>query len=603
MAGDNGPTTQKVHPPRARGLLWILFVALAAALSALIPLGEAADEVSHQSYVRYVAEYGGLPPVVAGTTVLGETFQPPLYYALAAPLTAWLPRGEETNLGFSNPVENNPDWELGNPARARLLLQPAAARWPWRGEALGWHLVRFFSVLLGAATVALTYALGRVVFPDEPWTALLAAALVAFLPSFLGLSAAVTNDALATTLGALLLWQLARLVAAEETGWRGWAIAGALGALGVWTKASGWVFVGTVSLAALLRATDGRGPLLPQLARTLGAAGLAWALVVLPLAAINLERSGDLLGRGVQAQVTEARPTLSVAEGVGLIRGAYRTWWAGFGGAVHLHFPPWVEAALLLPLLLAGWGLVRGAPAWGAARRVMALLAAHAAMVGAAWLLWSRLVMGTGQGRLLFPALPALALLAAAGLVRASRGAPQRAALGWGVGALGLALLALVTLVLPTYRAVALAPPAPEGAMQERWQVGESALALTAFHLPWTVDSRTPPGSEAPLYVAWEATRPLPDLRLRLRWVDSEGVAPAAAKEGSPLAAPPLTDEWERGTYAALHRVRLPEGAAPGWYRLMLSVIDPQSGEPLPLHGPGGSMGTEIMVGQTTVVE
>ena len=47
----------------------------------------------------------------------------------------------------------------------------------------------------------------------DPWTPVIAAALVAFLPGFLFLSAFVTNDNLVNTLGALLtvvaLWSLA----------------------------------------------------------------------------------------------------------------------------------------------------------------------------------------------------------------------------------------------------------------------------------------------------------------------------------------------------------------------------------------------------------
>src|SRR5687768_15372991 len=98
-----------LQPRTALGWLLVAFILVATAFSTIIPLGEAADEVSHHSYVRYIAEYAGLPPMVEGTTVFGETFQPPLYYTLAAPLTAWLPTGSEANLGFNIPVENNPD--------------------------------------------------------------------------------------------------------------------------------------------------------------------------------------------------------------------------------------------------------------------------------------------------------------------------------------------------------------------------------------------------------------------------------------------------------------------------------------------------------------
>ena len=607
--------------------LLCVFVVLATAFSMIIPLGEAADEVSHHSYVRYVALHWALPPVQEGTSVFGETFQPPLYYALAAPLTGWLPYGDERNLGFSNPVENNPDWELGHPERARVLLQPAAARWPWEGEALGWHLVRFFSVLLGVITLLATYRLAALVFPDEAWTPLLAAAIVAFLPSFTGLSAAVTNDALITSLSALLLWQLARLVVMVEhaswlvqvqSQWRAWAIVGVLGALAVWTKASGWVFVGTTVLAAMLICAGQIGlewfsiprqrPLAAALRDTilhLFTTFCVWLLLVIPLWMVNLQRAGDILGRGVQQQVTEARTHFPWAEWWSLIEDLYRTWWAGFGGAVHLHFPAWVQGLLLLPLLMAGWGLLKrhtqrdNAPA--ATRLLIPLLGAHVGMVIALWLLWSTLVMGTGQGRLLFPALSAIAVLLAGGLVSLTRTRRREAALAWSVGALALALAALFTILLPTYRVHPITTLAPPSANHARWQVAELPLTLTAFNSSVTIDDRVKPGSDISLYVAWQAEESLPDVRLRLRWIDKHGKL-LMIKEGSPIANHPLTDEWEPGDYAAYHHMRLPDQAEAGWYRLLLSVIDHTTGDPLPLQAPDGSRGPEIMVGQMTMV-
>ncbi|HEX8684294.1 MAG TPA: glycosyltransferase family 39 protein, partial [Ardenticatenaceae bacterium] len=590
------PRPSRGWSPRvALAVLGLLFCLLAGAWSALIPLGEAPDEVSHHSYVRYVAEYGGLPPAIEGTTVFGETFQPPLYYILAAPLTAWLPRGPESNLGFAIPVENNPDWELGNPARARVLLQPAAARWPWRGEALGWHLARGLSILFGLVTLVATYKLARLVFPGEPWTAFLAAAFVAFLPTFTALSATVTNDVLATMLSALLLWQLARLVVGTRgrTDWRGWAFAGLLGCLGVWTKASGWVFVPIVILAVVLAARrpttagalwagrppteNGRWKAVDggrwAFSRLLAAGG-AWLVVALPLFWMNWQRSGDLLGRGLQARVTEQRESFSLQEALQLLPGLYRSWWAGFGGAVHLNLPDWLNLVLGVLLLVAVGGLLRRhlrrASASAATRRLLPILAAHAVLVFIAWFIWTGLVMGADQGRLLYPALPATAVLLAGGWVAVTPPREWRAprpALLWSAAILALPLATLLFILLPAYRAApALAEP-PSGAASESLQIGSLPLALTSFYFPLTVDDHVPPGTGSRFYVAWRADGPLPDVRLRLRWIDADGNS-RWVKEGSPIADHPLTDEWQPGNYSAWHRVPVPEGVEPGWYRL-----------------------------------
>lgn len=617
-------------PNRMLVLLFVMFALFAGTFSMIIPLGEAADEVSHHSYVRYVAEHGALPPVQAGTSVFGETFQPPLYYALVAPLTAWLPYGDEENLGFSNPVENNPDWELGNPERGRVLLQPKAARWLWHGEALGWHMVRFVSLLLGLLTIWATYQLAALVFPNEAWTPLLAASLVAFLPSFVGLSAVVTNDALLSVLSALFLWRVAEAISRESLPdddkgtnssrlvGRDWLIIGVLGGLSVWSKASGWVLVGTtlIGLMLIIAAQMGWSWLgirsertlkdaLPSAFLTLFVTGCTWLLIVLPLWWINWQRSGDILGRGVQQQVTETRTVFSLSEFSSLLESLYHTWWAGFGGAVHLHFPTWLEGLLLLPLLMAGVGLLKrhlqrhDAPS--ASRLLIPWLGGHIGLVIALWLVWSMLVMGTGQARLLFPALPAIAVLLAGGLMGLTQ--PKREiALAWSAGMLALPVAAFFLILHPTYRALPSTPIVPTNATIEDWQVVDYRLALSAFHSDVTIDDRVKPGSVVSFYVAWQAEGGLPDLRLRLRWIDKDGNL-LSIKEGSPIANHPLTDEWQPGSYAAIHQMQLPQQAEPGWYRLLLSVIDPTTGEALLLEAANGSSGPEIMVGQMTMTK
>ncbi|HYN88863.1 MAG TPA: glycosyltransferase family 39 protein, partial [Ardenticatenaceae bacterium] len=233
-------------PHRSLVLILIAFTLLSLAFNTLTPLGEAPDEVSHFSYVRHLAATSRLPEPQG--TVFGEVFQPPLYYVLAAPLTTWLAPG-------SLPVEANSDWLLGDPYRGfNVLIHPAAARWPWRGEALAWHLARLPSTVFGLVTLLATAGIARRTFPDHPWVAVAATAFVGFIPQFAFLSGAVSNDVLATALGALLLWQLARIVTNPQAAGSGgqWALVGALGGLGIWAKASGWTFAATALAAVLL---------------------------------------------------------------------------------------------------------------------------------------------------------------------------------------------------------------------------------------------------------------------------------------------------------------------------------------------------------------
>ncbi|HBY92562.1 MAG TPA: hypothetical protein DEP84_01145, partial [Chloroflexi bacterium] len=233
-------------PRRAFTIILSAFTLLALAFNVVTPLGEAPDEVSHFSYVRHIAATWRLPQPRGA--VFGEVFQPPLYYFLAAPLTAWQAPGPL-------PVEANADWALSDPRRGfNVLIQLPAARWPWQGEALAWHIARLLSAVLGLVAVVATAGIARRTFPEQPWVAVAAAAFVAFLPQFAFLSGACNNDALATALGSLVLWQLARLLTGEGERWQGWALLGLLGGLGIWTKTSGWVFAGTVASGGLLAA-------------------------------------------------------------------------------------------------------------------------------------------------------------------------------------------------------------------------------------------------------------------------------------------------------------------------------------------------------------
>jgi hypothetical protein len=102
------------------------FVALAAAYSATIPLGEAPDEVPHFTYVRYLVQHHHLPT----TTEEHEAFQPPLYYAVGAALTFWV----EDDPGAPFAVRANAHFDLADPrAPKNLLLHTAAEAWPYRG--------------------------------------------------------------------------------------------------------------------------------------------------------------------------------------------------------------------------------------------------------------------------------------------------------------------------------------------------------------------------------------------------------------------------------------------------------------------------------------
>ncbi len=560
------------------------FVLLALGYSVIVPLGEAPDEVSHFAYVRWLATRHSLPEPEGA--VLGEAFQPPLYYALVAPVTAWQP---EQPL----PVAANGDWELSDPQRrTRVLLQPPAARWPWRGEALAWHLARWLSPLFGLVTLLATYSLARTVLPSQPWAAWLAVAFVGFLPQFTFQSAVVTNDTLSTMLSALLLAVLARAAAGhEQERITLWALAGVLGGLSVWTKSSGWVFVGTAGLAWLMGV--GRAGRWQRLAVLAG----SWLLVAAPLLGWNQLRHGDPLGWSLMNLVTDERAApLTLRQWQEVLGGLYRTFWAGMGGAAHLSLPPLINVLLGGPLVLGLIGLVRGRPP-APTRSLLGWLGLHVVLVGAAWVRWTQTVLGTGQGRLLFAALPAIAVLMAAGwlaLVRRERQIALWGSLTMVVG--GTAVLGLW--VRPLYQTLPPLPPAPVQSTEANWRFGEGLL-LRRYSVPWSEHEL--PGTAGELFFEWEATQSLEDLRLHLSLVDPEGRV-VWFKEGTPSAGRDTSDQWRIGhPLASWHRIMIPPGTPPGWHRLLMEVRPPD-GDPLPVYGPDGALwGQQVMIGQVTV--
>lgn len=170
----------------------------------LVEPGRAPDEWDHFDYVRHLVTthtlpiYGQTPRFTNPNALNSETQQPPLYYLLATPF-----------------------YRLGGQTITAQVIA-----------------VRFLSVLLGTATVALTYALGRVVAPQRRAFALALAIIVGFNPMFTYMSAAISNDVLINALHPALLLLLCCMLRRRAIGWR-WLIGlGALLGVGLLAKFS-----------------------------------------------------------------------------------------------------------------------------------------------------------------------------------------------------------------------------------------------------------------------------------------------------------------------------------------------------------------------------
>ncbi|WP_374686942.1 phospholipid carrier-dependent glycosyltransferase [Promineifilum sp.] len=192
-----------------------IYLILAVGYGVVVPLFETPDEHLHYFTAEYMAREGRLPSALTPGPMGQEAAQPPLYYALGALIVRAV--GDSSAEGQ---LWLNPRAVLGQfdrretawpPINSNMFVHSPAEAWPWQGYALAAHLLRLLSTLMGLGTLLCLHAAGRAVWPDAPERALLATALVAFLPQFAFVHAAVSNDAAITLFSTAAIWQLLRI--------------------------------------------------------------------------------------------------------------------------------------------------------------------------------------------------------------------------------------------------------------------------------------------------------------------------------------------------------------------------------------------------------
>ncbi|MCB0225894.1 MAG: glycosyltransferase family 39 protein, partial [Anaerolineae bacterium] len=208
--------TITTHPQAV--LVLLAFVGLAVIYSLVTPPFEAGDESRHYAVVKYMADTGRLPvqniPATREAQIhwSHEGNQPPLYYALAALLTAGIETGSWDDVFWYNPHTT-----IGNPLRPdnkNITIHPPGESWPWRNHVLAVHLIRFMSISMAAVTVVAAYAIAHRLFRGRRWLAAGAMAVTAFNPMFIFISAAVNNDNAVIMFVTLALWLM--VIIAEQ---------------------------------------------------------------------------------------------------------------------------------------------------------------------------------------------------------------------------------------------------------------------------------------------------------------------------------------------------------------------------------------------------
>jgi 4-amino-4-deoxy-L-arabinose transferase-like glycosyltransferase len=579
-------------------VLLFVYAVLATWYSLTIPLGEAPDEVPHFTYVRYLAQHRRLPT----TLEEHEAFQPPLYYALGAALSFWAQ--DDPDAPFA--VRTNADYDVVDPrAPKNLLLHTADEAWPYRGWALAWHLVRMLSIALGAVTVWAIYRLGLVLVdagaPRCPGTGhraipLAMAALTAFTPQFLFMSAVANNDNAATAFSALVLWQVAALLHETERRrlWLRSLLLGLLLGLGLLSKANLIALLPIAGLAILVAVL--RFPEL-EAKKRVGLVAGCW-LLAFGLAALlsgwyfvrNWLSYGDPLGWALTLKINALREgPLTVDVLAWLLKGVFRSFWLGWIGIAFDEPIYWLIAALCLVGLVGfvvwlfrSWSQLSPATRW-----TLLLLGLHTAMTVGSLLQWTATVLGTDQGRLIYPILPEIMLVLVFGWAWWVPCRFQKLVLGGLVaGMFGLAVLTPVRYIAPVHAPASTATQ-EELAAAVPLNMDWDGVRLLGYYLE---DNRVQPGGKLVLRLYWQALRPLDrDLWALIQLVDGEDRF-LMYTDGSPTAGRDTTDRWRPGVpLASYHLLPVPDYGQPGPYRLTISLHPFGESTWLKAVGPDGS--------------
>jgi 4-amino-4-deoxy-L-arabinose transferase-like glycosyltransferase len=445
-------------------LILALYLVLAITYSLVVPIFEAPDEPAHFLYAEDLAEGDGLP-VLDYSRSPREYHQPPLYYWLVSGVLRWFDTDGYRLFTVRNPHAAISDAStLGN--KNVYVHDPAREGWPFRGLALAVHAARLVSIGLGLVTVWATYQLALHLFSGPSpgarhevtrssgatGPAAAAAALVAFNPQFLFISAALNNDNAVTAVSSLALW-------ATVAYYRGprsirWLVGlGVLAGLAMLTKTTGLAVLALILgvLAAKALRQGGIGRLWLDAALVLGLAVLigGWwyarnaLLYADPFLSHYMHRW--LAGEGAPRTVIGILHRFEQGE---------ISFWGTFGW-LSITWDEWIYRVLRTWTRLSGLGLLVLGLGWLVARpadsgRGRSRLAAAPLLISLTWtaliaalLVQWILVAGGLQGRLLFPAISALAVLLVAGWTGL---APRRwASVVAAVPAVGLAALAMAT--------------------------------------------------------------------------------------------------------------------------------------------------------------
>jgi 4-amino-4-deoxy-L-arabinose transferase-like glycosyltransferase len=626
-------------------LVLVGFIVLGTVYSVVTPLFEASDELWHYPFVKHLADGGGLPvqdPRIEQPW-RQEGSQPPLYYALGALATFWIDTSDLAEVRWLNPhADVGVETADGN---LNMVVHSERERFPYRGTALAVHIVRFLSVMMGAATVLCIYVIALEVYPEQKTLAASAAAFNAFVPMFLFISGSVNNDNLTILFCSLTLLILIRLLHSgglsgqtpndpiSKSHWSlvigHWSLLGLVIGLGALCKASALGLLPLTALGLALSAWQRRAKSVPH--RIAWFSGSFATVLVVSFAVAgwwylrNWLLYRDPLGLNTFVTIVGPRlPQPTLRQLLGEWEGFVKTFWGLFGG-VNVAMEPaayWLLNALAV-LGLFGLMIALGRALFSrftfhvsqddvpSVTRHSSLITRYSLLILLTWpiVLFLALIRWTtmtkaSQGRLLFPAISAISILLALGWSQWGPRRYQKWLLGIGGGLMfALAAIAPFRYIAPAYAKPVLLSEAELEKIPHRLDVTLGGKArLLGYEAN---DEETRPGESVEVTLYWQSLAEMNrDYTVFVHLLDENDLVIAQRDTYPGLGTYP-TRLWRVGdAFADRYILTLPPTIfAPCTGRFEVGLYDFASGERLLATGPDGQpLGDNVRFHQIAVL-
>ncbi len=299
-------------------VFWLLLLAQGVIFAVIQPVWSRVDEAQHFHYVQYLAENRALP-------VEGQTFVSPevVNVSLKAGQWGWRPVGELSTPAYLDPSswqkvpeelddQDREKWVRRNLWRFNYeAMQPPvyyAVNAPVYAALPGDSFVKLYGMrllaaMLASAMVPLTWLTAREALPDNRLVVYGAPVAILLTQGYALNMSQITNDALAVPLAAAAVLLLLRMVS-RGFSWRRSLVAGLVIGASLLTKLT-TIFLLPVALAALLLPVYYRRE---RPGRALAQAGIVFgvaAAIMAPWLAHNFAVYGDATG------ASAARPLMS----------------------------------------------------------------------------------------------------------------------------------------------------------------------------------------------------------------------------------------------------------------------------------------------------